>query len=229
MSPMWDVRELPNDLPDWGQLLPDFLSSPTGRQLTERLRLEASLHSIFPQPQNVLRALILTPLHQVRVVILGQDPYHGVGQADGLSFSVPRGVAPPPSLRNIFRELREDLGVTVPAGFELSHWAKQGVLLLNTTLTVRADSAGSHRGFGWEALTDAVIQRVNDLDHPVVFVLWGKDAQNKLSHVDRSKHLAICSPHPSPLSAHRGFFGSRPFSRTNQFMSDAGFNGVVWV
>ncbi len=229
MSLMWDVQELPSDVPDWGRLLPDFLASPTGMQLTERLQLEASGHAIYPQPQNVFRALMLTPLTQVRVVILGQDPYHGVGQADGLSFSVPRGVAPPPSLRNIYRELREDLGVTVPAGFELSHWAKQGVLLLNTTLTVRENVAGSHRGFGWEVLTDLVIQRVNDLEHPLVFVLWGKDAQNKLSQVNRSKHLAICSPHPSPLSAHRGFFGSRPFSRTNHFLSEAGYNCIAWV
>lgn len=226
---MWDLQRLPIPDSGWGPLLTDFLNSPTGAQLSDRLTLEAVNHSIFPRPENVFRALVLTPLSEVRVVILGQDPYHGAGQADGLSFSVPRGVAPPPSLRNIFRELREDLGVPVPPGFDLVHWASQGVLLLNTTLTVREDNAGSHRGFGWEELTDSVIQSVNDATLPVVFVLWGKDAQNKLSRVDRTKHLAICSPHPSPLSAHRGFFGSRPFSRSNQFLSDHGRTPIAWV
>lgn len=226
---MWDLQTLPIPDAGWGPLLTDFVKSPIGIQLSAQLVLEAGHHSIFPQKENVFRALALTPRSEVRVVILGQDPYHGAGQADGLSFSVPRGVAQPPSLRNIFRELREDLGVPIPPGLDLSLWARQGVLLLNTTLTVRENNAGSHRGFGWEVLTDSLIQSVNDAIQPVVFVLWGKDAQNKLSRVDRTKHLAICSPHPSPLSAHRGFFGSRPFSRSNQFLTDHGRTPIAWV
>lgn len=226
---MWDIRDLRSEASDWGQLLKEFLQSTTGGELLARLKSEADSHQLFPPAGAVFRALELTPPEQVRVVILGQDPYHGAGQADGLAFSVPNGVTRPPSLRNILRELQDDLGVSIPTSFDLSRWAKQGVLLLNTTLTVRQDNAGSHRGFGWETLTDIVIQRVNDLPMSVVFVMWGKDAEKKLSRVDRQRHLAICSPHPSPLSAHRGFFGSRPFSRANEFLAAHGRDTIDWV
>lgn len=226
---MWDVQALHAPVVDWSPLLAEFMRSASGLQLIDRLKTDAATHSIFPCSEHVFRALTLTTLANVRVVILGQDPYHGLGQADGLAFSVPRGVAHPPSLRNILRELREDIGEPIPNKLDLSDWASQGVLLLNTTLTVRQDAAGSHRGFGWEALTDQLIQQINQQDRPVVFVLWGKDAQNKLSQVDRQKHLTICSPHPSPLSAYRGFFGSRPFSRINQFLMEHGHQPIAWV
>lgn len=226
---MWDIRDLRSGTSDWGHLLTDFLQSTTGTELLSRLEVESASHQLFPPAGAVFRALELTPVEQVRVVILGQDPYHGAGQADGLAFSVPNGVTRPPSLRNILRELQDDLGESIPTSFDLSRWARQGVLLLNTTLTVRQDNAGSHRGFGWETLTDLVIQRVNDLPKSVVFVMWGKDAEKKLSRVDRQRHLAICSPHPSPLSAHRGFFGSRPFSRANQFLAAHGRDTIDWV
>ncbi|MBL8890804.1 MAG: uracil-DNA glycosylase [Planctomycetaceae bacterium] len=226
---MWELRDLPSAATDWGRVLTDFFQSTTGSELLSRLRMESQSHQIFPPAAAVFRALELTPREDVRVVILGQDPYHGAGQADGLAFSVPSGVTRPPSLRNIFRELQDDLGVSIPPSFELSRWARQGVLLLNTTLTVRQDAAGSHRGFGWEMLTDLVIQLVNDLPVPVVFIMWGKDAEKKLTRVDRQRHLAICSPHPSPLSAHRGFFGSRPFSRANQFLAGHGRDTIDWI
>jgi uracil-DNA glycosylase len=226
---MWDVEKLQSEAATWGPVLRSFLRSPTGQALLARLHAEAQSYPIFPDTDHVFRALELTPIEQVRVVILGQDPYHGVGQADGLAFSVPKGVTTPPSLRNILKELGADLGVPIPSSFDLAQWAAQGVLLLNTTLTVRQDAAGSHRGFGWEELTDQLIQQVNAGPHSVVFILWGKDAEKKLALVDQTKHLAICSPHPSPLSAHRGFFGSRPFSRANQYLTDRDRGAVAWV
>jgi uracil-DNA glycosylase len=183
---------------------------------------------IFPKGSEWFHALNATPLDQVRVVILGQDPYHGQGQAHGLCFSVPEGVAPPPSLLNIFKELQTDLGLAAPSHGNLEAWTRQGVLLLNSVLTVEAHRAASHAGKGWESFTDAVIREVNALHHPVVFVLWGNYAQKKASFVDASRHHIIKSVHPSPLSAYNGFFGSRPFSRTNAFLKTQGQQVIDW-
>ncbi|MFT4075826.1 MAG: uracil-DNA glycosylase [Asticcacaulis sp.] len=183
---------------------------------------------IFPKGNDYFRALDLTPPEKVRVVILGQDPYHGEGQAHGLSFSVKPGVRIPPSLVNIYKELQGDLGIApAPHGF-LEHWAKQGVLLLNSVLTVEMGMAAAHQGKGWEKFTDAVIRAVNDLPQPVVFILWGSYAQKKAAFVDTSRHLVIRSVHPSPLSAHNGFFGTKPFSRANDFLASKGYAPIDW-
>jgi uracil-DNA glycosylase len=184
---------------------------------------------IFPAGSNWFRALDLTPLDEVRVVILGQDPYHGPGQAHGLSFSVPDGIRPPPSLVNIYKELESDLGIRpVRHGF-LEHWAKQGVLLLNSVLTVEMGLAASHRDRGWERFTDAVIRLVNDKQDPVVFMLWGSYAQKKAGFVDQSRHLVLKAPHPSPLSAHSGFLGCKHFSKANAFLESQGLAPVDWA
>ncbi len=183
---------------------------------------------IFPKGSEWFHALDATPLDQVRVVILGQDPYHGEGQAHGLCFSVKPGVPPPPSLVNIYKELQSDLGYPPPRHGHLEHWARQGVLMLNAVLTVEANRAASHQGKGWETFTDEVVKQVNNLDRPVVFILWGSYAQKKAAFVDTSRHHVIKSPHPSPLSAYNGFFGSRPFSRTNAFLRDHGQPEVDW-
>ena len=183
---------------------------------------------IFPKGSEYFRALDMTPLDKVRVVILGQDPYHGEGQAHGLSFSVRPGVRIPPSLVNIYKELQSDLGIPPAKHGFLEHWAKQGVLLLNAVLTVQMSMANSHQGKGWEPFTDAVIRAVNDQPHPVVFILWGSYAQKKAAFVDQSRHLVLKSPHPSPLSAHNGFFGSRPFSKTNAFLESKGYPPIDW-
>lgn len=184
--------------------------------------------TIFPKGSEYFRALDLTPLDKVRVVILGQDPYHGDGQAHGLCFSVKPGVAIPPSLINIYKELADDLGIKpVRHGF-LESWAKQGVLLLNSVLTVERGLAAAHQGKGWENFTDAVIRAVNAQEHPVVFMLWGSYAQKKAAFVDRSKHLVLTAPHPSPLSAHRGFLGCKHFSKANAFIQSKGFEPIHW-
>jgi len=188
---------------------------------------------IFPKGSEWFRALDLTPPDQVRVVILGQDPYHGPGQAHGLCFSVQPGVRPPPSLANIFKELRDDVGFTPPGHGFLEHWARQGVLLLNTALTVEMGAAASHRGKGWERFTDAVIARVNALPQPVVFLLWGSHAKAKAAAIDDvargGRHLMLIAPHPSPLSAHNGFFGCRHFSRANAFLREHGLSPIDWT
>jgi uracil-DNA glycosylase len=183
---------------------------------------------IFPKGAEYFRALDLTPLDEVRVVILGQDPYHGEGQAHGLCFSVQPGVRIPPSLVNIYKEMQEDLGIPPARHGFLEHWAKQGVLLLNSVLTVEMGRAASHQGRGWERFTDAVIRAVNEQEKPVVFILWGSYAQKKAAFVDRSRHLVLRSPHPSPLSAHNGFFGSRPFSKANAFLVEHGRKPIDW-
>jgi uracil-DNA glycosylase len=183
---------------------------------------------IFPKGNEWFHALDATPLDQVRVVILGQDPYHGDGQAHGLCFSVKPGVAPPPSLINIYKELKADLGLDPPRHGCLENWAQQGVLMLNAVLTVEAHKAASHQGKGWEKFTDAVIREVNALPHPVVYILWGNYAQKKAGFVDASRHLVLKSAHPSPLSAHNGFFGSRPFSRANAFLREKGLAEIDW-
>ena len=184
---------------------------------------------IFPAGANWFRALDLTPLDKVKVVILGQDPYHGPGQAHGLCFSVPNGVRPPPSLVNIYKELASDLGISPPAHGFLEHWARQGVLLLNSVLTVEMGLAASHRDRGWERFTDAVIRLVNAKPEPVVFMLWGSYAQKKAAFVDASRHLVLKAPHPSPLSAHSGFLGCRHFSRANAFLEAQGLAPIDWA
>lgn len=183
---------------------------------------------IFPKGSEWFHALDATPLEDVRVVILGQDPYHGEGQAHGLCFSVKQGVRPPPSLINIYKEMQSDLGIAPPPHGNLEVWAKQGVLLLNAVLTVETGLAASHQGKGWERFTDAVIRLVNDRPRPVVFILWGSYAQRKAAFVDRQRHLVLASAHPSPLSAHNGFFGSRPFSKANEFLIANGQDPIDW-
>lgn len=183
---------------------------------------------IYPKGSEWFAALDATPLENVRVVILGQDPYHGEGQAHGLCFSVQHGVRPPPSLMNIYKELKADLGFDPPNHGNLKTWTEQGVLLLNSVLTVEAGKAASHQGKGWERFTDAIIQLVNDQPHPVVFILWGSYAQKKAAFVDQSKHLVLKSVHPSPLSAHNGFFGSKPFSQANAFLKSNGRGEIDW-
>ena len=220
----------------WRAALDPVLQTPDARQLGGWLRAqEESGAVIYPPRGTRLKALELTALDAVKVVILGQDPYHGPGQAHGLSFSVPHGVAHPPSLRNIFKELQADCGIAPPAHGNLEGWAQQGVLLLNNALTVAAGEAGSHHNCAWEAITDAVDAAVAARDTPSVFILWGSHAQKKAGRIDGlrdvsagGRHCLIASPHPSPLSAHRGFFGSAPFSRANEFLTANGRTPVDW-
>ncbi|WP_057882068.1 uracil-DNA glycosylase [Tsuneonella troitsensis] len=217
----------------WRPALESALASPEARRLGGWLRAEEDAgKTIYPPRGSRLRAFELTPLDAVKTVILGQDPYHGPGQATGLAFSVPPGERIPPSLRNIYKELESDLGLAPPRHGDLHRWAEQGVLLLNASLTVEAGSAGSHAGKGWEAVTDAAIAAVAARSQPTVFILWGSHAQAKAARIPRllreSPHLVISSPHPSPLSAHRGFFGSRPFSRTNHFLSSREREEIDW-
>lgn len=218
--------------PSWQAALAPALATPEARRLGGWLRAEEEAgKAIFPPRGRRLRALELTPLDAVKVVILGQDPYHGPGQAHGLSFSVPQGVPPPPSLVNIYKELEADLGIPRPCHGTLEHWAKQGVLLLNASLTVEAHKAGSHAGRGWEAITDAAVAAVAKSDQPTVFILWGSHAQKRAGNIPElanGPHLVIRSPHPSPLSAHRGFFGSKPFSKANAFLEERGRGAIDW-
>jgi uracil-DNA glycosylase len=213
---------------DWGPLLEDEFQKPYYLALREFLKKEYATQTVYPNPYDIFNALHFTPYHQVKVVILGQDPYHGPGQAHGLSFSVQPGVEPPPSLKNIFKELHNDLGCPIPNHGHLVSWAKQGVLLLNTVLTVRRGQAHSHRGKGWEQFTDRIITLLSERERPIVYILWGRPAQSKMSLIDTSKHFVITSPHPSPLSANRGFFGSRPFSKSNAFLRQIGEEEIQW-
>ncbi|MFB0612114.1 uracil-DNA glycosylase [Aurantiacibacter poecillastricola] len=217
----------------WASVLEPALATPEARRLSGWLRAEEDAgRTIYPPRGCRLRALELTPLNAVRVVILGQDPYHGPGQAHGLCFSVPEGVPPPPSLKNIFKEMESDLGLARPGHGTLESWARQGVLLLNNTLTVQQGQAGSHAGKGWDAITDTCIAAVAERNEPSVFILWGSHAQGKAARVpallENERHLLIRSPHPSPLSAHRGFFGSRPFSKANAFLEANGRGTIDW-
>lgn len=217
----------------WQPVLEPVLATAEARQLGEFLVAEEQAgKQIYPPRGCRLKALELTPLDKVKVVILGQDPYHGPGQAMGLCFSVPEGVKIPPSLVNIYKELEADLGVARADHGDLSKWARQGVLLLNNTLTVEAAKAGSHAKRGWDAITDACVAAVAARDEPSVFILWGSHAQAKAKRIAglrEGPHCVIESPHPSPLSAHRGFFGSKPFSRTNAFLSDHGREAIDWA
>lgn len=212
----------------WQEVLADEFEKDYYQQLRIFLKNEYATQKIHPDMYHVYEALELTPYEEVKVVILGQDPYHGVNQAHGLSFSVQPGVKTPPSLVNIYKELKNDLGIEPVSHGNLVTWAKQGVLLLNTVLTVREGQAYSHRGKGWEQLTDAIIDKLNERDKPIVFILWGKPAQEKMKMIDKSRHIIITAPHPSPLSAHRGFFGSKPFSKTNDALLALGETPIDW-
>lgn len=213
---------------DWLTPLTAEFKKPYYAALYKRVIEEYQNYTIFPAANDIFNAFNLTPLSQVKVVILGQDPYHGDGQAHGLCFSVKPNVKIPPSLVNIYRELESDLGCYIPNNGYLVKWANQGVLMLNTVLTVRAHQAFSHRGIGWEEFTDAAIRAVNEVDRPIVFILWGKPAQQKRKMLNNPKHLILEAPHPSPLSANRGFFGSKPFSQTNEFLKANGVEPIDW-
>ncbi|WP_339158164.1 uracil-DNA glycosylase [Paenibacillus sp. FSL W8-0186] len=213
---------------DWASELEQEFSKPYYLKLRQFLIDEYRTKTIFPDKYDIFNALHYTSLAETRVVILGQDPYHGPGQAHGLSFSVQEGISTPPSLQNMFKELQDDLGCFIPNNGHLLTWTQQGVLLLNTVLTVRAHEANSHRNRGWESFTDKVIETVNRKSEPVVFLLWGSHAQKKAELITNPRHMIIRSPHPSPLSAHRGFFGSRPFSRTNAFLRKMGLQEIDW-
>lgn len=213
---------------DWLEPLTPEFKKPYYAQLYKKVKEEYATRKIFPPADDIFNAFEFTPLSKVKVVILGQDPYHGDGQAHGLCFSVKPDVDIPPSLVNIYKELHDDLGLYIPNHGYLEKWAKQGVMLLNTVLTVRAHQANSHRGIGWEEFTDAAIRILNEQDRPMVFLLWGKPAQSKKSMLHNPKHLILTAPHPSPLSAHRGFFGCKHFSRTNEFLEANGLTPIDW-
>lgn len=209
------------------QLQPEF-DKPYFQALTDFVRTEYRQGTVYPPGSLIFNAFNLCPFHQVKVVIIGQDPYHGPGQAHGLCFSVNDGVAFPPSLVNIFKEIKADIGTDVPATGNLTRWAEQGVLLLNATLTVRAHQAGSHQRHGWEEFTDATIRLLAEKREHLVFILWGAYAQKKGAFIDRNKHLVLSSAHPSPLSAYNGFFGNKHFSRTNAYLQEHGEETIRW-
>lgn len=212
----------------WRPLLKAELNKPYFRNLEQFLENEQQSHVVYPPEKDIFSALKLTPYDKVNVLLLGQDPYPGKDQAHGLCFSVKPGIPPPASLRNIYKELHADVGFRIPNNGYLAPWAKQGILMLNAVLTVRAGEPNSHKGKGWEVFTDTVISRVNERDSPVVFVLWGAYAQKKIQLIDTGRHTVIQSAHPSPLSARNGFFGSRPFSAINQALRQAGKPEIEW-
>ncbi|MBR5420856.1 MAG: uracil-DNA glycosylase [Lachnospiraceae bacterium] len=212
----------------WAEALAPEFRKPYYRRLVDTVRKEYTEHKVYPPSGEIFTAMHLTPLDKVKLVILGQDPYHEEGQAQGMCFSVPEGVKIPPSLVNIYQELHDDLGCDIPSHGNLTHWAEQGVLLLNTVLTVRAHQAFSHRGIGWEQFTDAIIELLNKEDRPIVFLLWGSPAQKKAEMLNNPAHLILKAPHPSPLSAYRGFFGCRHFSRANEYLRSHGVDPIDW-
>ncbi len=214
---------------DWDDILKEEMEQPYFQELMSWLDEEYKEHTVYPPRDLLFQALRLTPYHEVKAVILGQDPYHGAGQAEGLSFSVQPGVKVPPSLRNIYIELKEDMGVPTPSHGSLVSWGKHGVLLLNTALTVRESKPASHRGKGWERFTDTIIRLLNEREQPMVFLLWGNHAAEKEVLINTEHHLVIRSAHPSPFAARKGFFGSRPFSRTNAFLQEHGQQPVDWT
>ncbi len=213
---------------DWLSVLDDEFRKPYYKELYQFVKEEYNTTQVFPPAEDIFNAFHLTPLSEVKVVIIGQDPYHNVGQAHGLCFSVKPDVDLPPSLVNIYQELSDDLGCKIPNNGYLVKWAKQGVLMLNTVLTVRAHMANSHHGKGWEKFTDAAIKALNEQNRPIVFILWGRPAQMKKSMLNNPNHLILEAPHPSPLSAYRGFFGSKPFSKTNDFLKGNGVEPIDW-
>ena len=214
----------------WGKTLNDEFSKPYFKDLTSRVKQEYQSypHKIYPPGNKIFAAFDNCPFDNVKVVIIGQDPYHGPGQANGLSFSVSPGVKMPPSLVNIFKEVSEDTGAPFPENGDLTRWANQGVLLLNSSLTVREGAPASHSDIGWEEFTDAVVDKLNKEKENIVFILWGSHAIKKGARIDRSKHLVLTSPHPSPLSAHRGFFGNRHFSKANEYLEAHGRAPIKW-
>lgn len=213
---------------DWAEVLDEEFEKPYYKELREFLKHAYASERVYPPMEDIYNALRVTPYASTKVVILGQDPYHGPGQAHGLSFSVRPGVQPPPSLLNIFKEMESDIGCVRPNHGCLLGWAEQGVLLLNTTLTVAQGRPKSHAGHGWEILTDAIIAKLSARQTPMVFILWGAHAQSKVALIDTHRHHIIKSPHPSPLSASRGFFGSRPFSRANAYLIQDGLDPIDW-
>ena len=213
---------------DWVEKIQGEYKKPYYKKLYETVLQEYRTKEIFPASQDIFKAYDLCPYHKLKVVILGQDPYHNTGQAQGLSFSVKKGMALPPSLQNIFKELSDDLACPIPRNGDLSPWTEQGVLLLNTVLTVRAHQAFSHRGIGWEEFTDATIEAIEEKEEPVVYILWGSPAQSKRKMIRQKKRLILTAPHPSPLSAYRGFFGSRPFSKCNAYLEKEGLSPIDW-
>ncbi len=212
----------------WKRRLSDEFEKPYFLDLTNFVRQEYTNKQIFPPGKLIFNAFQQSPFDRTKVVIIGQDPYHGPGQAHGLCFSVPEGIELPPSLQNIFREINEDLGIAPPANGNLERWASQGVLLLNATLTVQANRAGSHQNRGWELFTDRVIRLLTEEKEHLVFLLWGSFAQKKGEFIDRNRHLVLTSPHPSPLSSYRGFFGNRHFSKTNEYLVRQGIEPIQW-
>ena len=212
----------------WLNVLYATFQQPFMQDLRAFLVEEKKSHPVYPKGEEIFAAFNLTPFHDVRVLILGQDPYHGRGQAHGLSFSVPDGVKPPPSLQNILKEREHDLGIPIPTGGNLTPWAQRGVLLLNSVLTVRHRTANSHQNRGWEQFTDAAIRNLSQQRENIVFILWGRKAQSKRTLINTKKHHIIASPHPSPYSAEFGFFGSRPFSKCNAFLERRGLEGMDW-
>ncbi|MBA4146039.1 MAG: uracil-DNA glycosylase [Cytophaga sp.] len=222
---------MPTDIkisPSWKEKLESEFEKPYFEALINFVKQEYKTQTIYPPGKEIFKAFDSCPFEQVKVVIIGQDPYHGVGQANGLCFSVREGIRNPPSLVNIFKEIHTDLGKPIPTSGDLSRWARQGVLLLNATLTVRASSPGSHQNKGWETFTDAVIKCISDEREHVVFILWGAYAQKKGEVINRSKHHVLMSPHPSPFSADRGFFGNKHFSKTNAYLKSKGLGEIDW-
>lgn len=213
---------------DWHKALMSELEKPYFQKLTSFVEDAYQNEKVFPPPKNIFRAFSLCAYADVKVIILGQDPYHGAGQAVGLSFSVPEGERLPPSLRNIYKELKSDIGQDRGLNGNLEDWAKEGVLLLNATLTVSEGKPGSHQNQGWETFSDAVIKHLSEQKENLVFILWGKYAEAKADLIDKNKHLVIISAHPSPFSAHRGFFGSKPFSQTNDYLKQKGLKPIAW-
>ena len=213
---------------DWDEILADEWQKPYYLELRQFLKKEYGAYRVYPDMNDIFNALKLTSFEDTRVVIIGQDPYHGYGQAHGLCFSVKKGVAPPPSLKNIYKELNSDTGFQIPNHGELTSWAKQGVLLLNNVLTVREGCPNSHKGKGWEIFTDRVISELNQKETPVVFLLWGANAQKKAEIITNPIHKKLISVHPSPLSANRGFFGCRHFSKTNKILRENGLKEIDW-
>lgn len=213
---------------DWDEILKDEFDSDYYQKIRGILKSEYSKYTVFPSMYDIFNALKYTSYSDTKVVILGQDPYHEIGQAHGLAFSVQRGIKVPPSLVNIYKELNQDIGMEIPSHGELTSWARQGVLLLNATLTVRGGQANSHKDIGWAIFTDSIIKKLDMQNNPIVFILWGANARSKKKYITNKRHLIIESAHPSPLSAYNGFFGSRPFSRANDFLIKNGVTPINW-
>ncbi len=213
----------------WKKILSDYFETSEWENLSKYIKEEYKKQRIYPNPKYIFNAFDLCPFDNVKVVIIGQDPYHGKGQSHGLCFSVPKDFSIPPSLKNIYKEIHDDIGVNVPTSGNLEHWAKQGVLLLNAVLTVRAGQPGSHQNKGWEIFTDEVIKKINDKKENIVFMLWGNYAKEKGKYIDREKHLVLEAAHPSPYSAYSGFFGCKHFSKANEYLKKHNLSEIKWI